>query len=186
MTDSSGGGGLVSVLGEDHRRLEGIAGDYERQAFGDRGPRDLVAHLITEFVRHSVADERHVYPLVKQVLPDGAKLAEQEIERLAGAERVMKTLEGLESDADDFDRLARELVAAIREHVFWEGRDLLPRLEDHCTPEQIQDAGNKVWQAKATAPTHPHPMVADRPPATSVLDPGVGLIDKVRDAVSGA
>lgn len=184
MTDSSGGG-LISVLSEDHRRLEGIARDYERGAFGERGPRDLVAHLITELVRHSVADERYVYPLVKQVLPDGEKLGEQEIQRLAGAERVMKTLEGLDSDAADFDRLTRELVAELREHVLWEGRDILPRLEDHCTPEQIRDVGEKVRQAKASAPTHPHPMLADKPPVTSVLDPGVGLIDKVRDAVTG-
>lgn len=184
MTDGSGGG-LVSVLGEDHRWLEGIVRDYERGAFGERGPRDLVAHLITELVRHAVADERYVYPLVQEVLPDGAKLADQEMQRLAGAERTMKALEGMDSDAADFDRLTRELFADIREHVFWEGRDVLPRLEDHCTPEQIQDAGDKVRRAKENAPTHPHPVVADARPATSVLDPGVGLIDKVRDALGG-
>jgi hypothetical protein len=38
--------------------------------------------------------------------------------------------------------------------------------------------------AKTTAPTRPHPAAPDTPPWNTVLAPGAGLVDRIRDAVS--
>jgi len=35
------------------------------------------------------------------------------------------------------------------------------------------------------APTRPHPLASDRPPLNRLLAPGAGLIDRMRDALSG-
>ncbi|MFY7066141.1 hypothetical protein ACOQFV_09790 [Nocardiopsis changdeensis] len=35
------------------------------------------------------------------------------------------------------------------------------------------------------APTRPHPGAPDTPPADRLLAPGAGLIDRMRDALSG-
>jgi len=42
-----------------------------------------------------------------------------------------------------------------------------------------------VQQAKKLAPTRPHPSAPDKPPLNKVLGPPVGLVDRVRDALSG-
>jgi hypothetical protein len=39
-------------------------------------------------------------------------------------------------------------------------------------------------QAKKTAPTRPHPAAPDKPPANRIMDPGAGLIDRLRDALA--
>ena len=119
------------------------------------------------------------------MLPDGDKLADHEIEEHAKAERVMKSLE--ETDADDpkFDELTRNLIDTIRHHVEDEEKDLLPKLREACNPETLRELGEKFENSKKLAPTRPHPSAPDRPPANKILAPGLGLIDRMRDALSG-
>jgi hypothetical protein len=63
--------------------------------------------------------------------------------------------------------------------------NLFVSLRQACTAEVLQDLGEKVRRAKKTAPTRPHPGAPDTPPANKVLGPGVGLVDRVRDAITG-
>jgi hypothetical protein len=45
--------------------------------------------------------------------------------------------------------------------------------------------GERYKQAKAAAPTHPHPHAPDTPPANVVSGPVTALADRVRDAIRG-
>lgn len=59
-------------------------------------------------------------------------------------------------------------------------------LADHMIADsELRDLGEKVLTAKDAAPTQPHPSSPKQPPANLVLDPGAGLVDKVRDGLSG-
>ncbi|GAB3300127.1 hemerythrin domain-containing protein [Parasphingorhabdus pacifica] len=178
-------GDLIDILVTDHGQVEKAFTDYERGGLSKERRRELVDHVITELVRHSVAEEQYLYPAAREMLRDGDKLADEELREHAEAEQVMKRLEGLDADDPEFERLTRQLIADIRHHVEEEERDLFPRLQDVCTPEQLLDLGNKVIMAKDVAPTRPHPSAPDQPPANMILDPGVGLIDRMRDALSG-
>lgn len=177
---------LIDVIVGDHREMQRAFRDYESGELGERQRGDLVAHIIAELARHDVAEEQYMYPAAREVLADGDEIAKHEIAEHGEAERVMKRLEGLTPADADFARLTRELIDDIRHHISDEERDLLPRLQDHCSPEQLQALGNQVLMAKRSAPTRPHPSAPDTPPANLLLAPGIGLIDKVRDALSGA
>ncbi|MBB5156924.1 hemerythrin domain-containing protein [Saccharopolyspora phatthalungensis] len=177
-------GDLIDELVTDHREVEQAFADYERGGLSDEQRRSLVDHIITELVRHSVAEEQYLYPAARQTLPDGAELADHEIAEHAEAEELMKRLEGLNPTDADFDHLTRQLIDEVRHHVEEEERDLFPRLKQACTREQLDELGDKITSAKKVAPTRPHPSAPDRPPANMLLDPGVGLIDRMRDALS--
>ncbi|MBP5910566.1 hemerythrin domain-containing protein, partial [Streptomyces sp. LBUM 1478] len=60
-----------------------------------------------------------------------------------------------------------------------------PRLRASCSAEALNSLGDKVRTAKKTAPTRPHPAAPDTPPANKLLAPGMGLVDRMRDALSG-
>ena len=64
-------------------------------------------------------------------------------------------------------------------------QNLFPMLRASCSPEALDRLGDKVRQAKKTAPTRPHPSAPDKPPANKLLAPGAGMVDRVRDALSG-
>lgn len=54
-----------------------------------------------------------------------------------------------------------------------------------CSPEALDELGEKTRRAKKTAPTRPHPSAPDTPPGNKLLGPGVGLVDRARDLISG-
>ncbi|MGW9192438.1 hemerythrin domain-containing protein [Micromonospora chersina] len=105
--------------------------------------------------------------------------------QLADAERTMKELESLDPSEPRFDELLTKLTATIRHHVQDEENDLFPRLRAACAREELVELAGKVEAAKKSAPTRPHPAAPDRPPANKLLAPGTGLVDRMRDALSG-
>ncbi|WP_037306220.1 hemerythrin domain-containing protein [Amycolatopsis orientalis] len=174
---------LISVITEDHRAFERIFKELESGKGGDAHRKDLADHLIAELVRHSIAEEQHMYPAARRHLPDGDEVADHEIEEHSKAERIMKDLEGLEPKDNRFDELVGKLIEDVRHHIEEEEGDLLPKLQGACSAEELRDLGEKILRAKKIAPTRPHPAAPDRPPANRILAPGTAFIDKIRDAL---
>jgi len=97
----------------------------------------------------------------------------------------MNQIEQTATDDDKFDDLVTTLITNIRHHIEDEESDLLPKLRDACDATQLHDLGEKFERAKKMAPTRPHPLAPDKPPANRILAPGAGLIDRMRDALTG-
>ncbi|WP_367573387.1 hemerythrin domain-containing protein [Streptomyces griseoaurantiacus] len=179
------GGDVIHELTTDHREVEEMFARFEALPTGDGRRKELVDQVTIELVRHSVAEEMHLYPAVRKYLPDGDSLADKELEDHSTAERTMKELEGCEPDDPRFDQLMTSLMSEIREHVADEENNLFPRLRQAADAEDLEKLGEKVRTAKKTAPTRPHPASPDKPPANKLLAPGAGMIDRLRDALSG-
>ncbi|HJQ48606.1 MAG TPA: hemerythrin domain-containing protein [Amycolatopsis sp.] len=175
---------LISVIISDHRAVEQVFIQLESGHGSPEHRRELADHIITELVRHSVAEEQFMYPAARRRLPGGDELADHEIQEHAEAEQLMKQLEDVPATDPRFQQLLGKLMNAIRHHVEDEEAVLLSKLQRACTPEELRDLGEKVERAKRFAPTRPHPGAPDRPPANLILDPGMGLIDRMRDALS--
>ena len=185
MTDVQTERDVVDVLMTDHREVEAIFVELESRQGTPEHRRQLADVVIAELVRHSVAEEAYVYPAARKALPDGDQLAEHEISEHADAERTMKELEALDPSDSRFDELLTQLTATIRHHVQDEENDLFPRLRAACAREELVELAGKVEAAKKSAPTRPHPAAPDHPPANKLLAPGTGLVDRMRDALSG-
>ncbi len=176
---------LIDVIIRDHREVEQVFAQLEEPGVEPQRRKQLVDHVIAELVRHSVAEEQHMYPAARRRLQNGDEIADHEIEEHSEAERIMKRLEGMEATDREFDGLVRQLIDSIRHHIEDEEKDLLPKLRAACDEQELRDLGEKVMAAKRTAPTRPHPSAPDTPPANRILDPGAGLVDRVRDMLSG-
>ncbi|MGC1211532.1 MAG: hemerythrin domain-containing protein [Micromonospora sp.] len=176
---------VVDVLMADHREVEAIFVELESRQGTPEHRRQLADVVIAELVRHSVAEEAYVYPAARKALPDGDQIAEHEITEHADAERTMKELEGLDPSDPRFDELLTHLTASIRHHVQDEESDLFPRLRAAVAREELVELAGKVEKAKKVAPTRPHPAAPDHPPANKMLAPGTGLVDRMRDALTG-
>jgi hemerythrin superfamily protein len=176
---------LIDVLVHDHREVEDMFTELEGGTIDAARRAELRDKVITELVRHSVAEEMYLYPATRKVLPGGDQLADREIEEHAAAEQVMKDLEKVAPEDARFDQLLAQLIADIRGHVADEETDLFPRLQAACSEQELVELGEKVRQAKKMAPTRPHPSAPDTPPLNKVLGPPIGLVDRIRDALTG-
>ncbi|MEW2304730.1 hemerythrin domain-containing protein [Streptomyces sp. NPDC006655] len=179
------GGNVIDELVTDHREVEEIFGKIEALPPGDKNRKIYADQATMELVRHSVAEEAYLYPAVREHVEGGEALADKELEDHAKAEQIMKDLESCEPDDARFDTLMNSLMSEIRMHVEDEEQNLFPRLRAACSEDALNELGDKVRQAKKTAPTRPHPAAPDKPPANKMLAPGAGLVDRLRDALTG-
>jgi len=175
---------LADAVAADHRAMTELFAKLE--ASGDaRNRGQLAARVIEELVRHSVAEEQFLYPAARTALPDGDEVADRAIAVHAEAEQLMKTLARTDPTTPAFDEQVTTLLAAMRHHFADEEDELLPRLRTACDPGELRELGLRFEQAHRIAPTRPHPAAPDTPPANKIVDLGVGLIDRVRDAMTG-
>lgn len=179
------GGNVIAELEADHRQVEELFQQIEAQPVGDRRRRELADELTRELVRHSVAEEMHLYPAVREYVEDGAMLADKELADHAEVEQMLKDLEDLSADDPRFNDLVAKLRLEVASHVRDEESLLFPKLAASCTPQKLDELGEFVRRSKETAPTRPHPAMPTKPLLGKLLAPGVGMVDRIRDALSG-
>lgn len=175
------GGDVIAELTTDHRWVNELFEQFSDAPSGSEDRKRLADALTIELVQHSVAEELHLYPAVRARLENGDALADKEIADHARVEQLLKDLEQREADDADFDRLMAKLRTEVTAHVDDEEHHLFPRLRNEVHPNVLQLLGDKIREAKATAPTRPHPSVPSTPPVNKLLTPGLGLVDRVRD-----
>jgi hemerythrin superfamily protein len=175
---------VVDILTTDHREMtELLARATQTQDVEQR--RDLVETAIAEVMRHAVAEEMYVYPVMEKDLPGGKEEVEHDKQEHDEIVQVMKKLE--EADAADpaFMELVQELDKQLRHHADDEESDQFPKLRAHLSSEQLVEMGDKVQKAKHLAPTRPHPSAPHSELFHKSVGPGVGMIDRLRDKLTG-
>ncbi|MCK7624379.1 hemerythrin domain-containing protein [Streptomyces sp. RS10V-4] len=179
------GGNVINELTADHREVDELFDALMAQPAGAERRRELADRITVELVRHSVAEEQHLYPAVREHVEGGRTLADKELRDHAEVERLLKALESLDATDDRFDQQIATLKTTVQAHVRDEESRLFPLLADACSAAVLDELGDKVRRAKKRAPTRPHPSAPDTPPANKLLAPGAGLVDRARDLLSG-
>jgi hypothetical protein len=168
---------MLDLLEEDHHLIAQLC---SRAATS----RDAAEVLVATLARHLSAEEQYLYPTVRSVLPDGAPIAEHEVaadaELLVALRRLHTTRT---QDAARRDALAA-VTAHVRSHADRTGGEMFRRLRERCTGGELVRLGNRVEIARSAAPTRPHPGTPSTPPLNKIVDPAVGVVDKVRDALT--
>jgi hemerythrin-like domain-containing protein len=187
MAETAAQRDVIQILTHDHREVESMFVELEAlrgasDSDAARRRKDLVDQVTIELVRHSVAEEAEVYPLVRDRI-DVAE-AEQAKHEHAEAEETMKRLDGLDGDDPEFASALDTLMTEIREHVAEEESEMFPRLRATFSQQELLELGAKVESVKKMAPTRPHPSAPDAPPGDKILGPVTGMFDRLRDAVT--
>jgi hemerythrin superfamily protein len=174
---------VVELLLADHeeakvllRRFEGIA-PTERASY--------FCEVVTELVRHEVAEEQVVYPIIRHA-PGGDEEADTRIAEQAKAEELLADMEKLEASSTEFATHFTSLRQAVLAHASSEEATTFPLLREMEDTESRVALGGRYEHAKSKAPTHPHPHAPDTPPGNMILGPVAALFDKARDAVRDA
>jgi hemerythrin superfamily protein len=171
---------LIDVLVGDHRTIEDLFLELESVGWQPRRIRDLVDVTVAELMRHSVAEEQHLYPTARRYLDDGDELADRALAEHRGAERLLSELMGTDVEHPVFGTLVSRLIGEVREHMSAEERTLFPRLRAECEPNVLVNLGTEVLSAKKLAPTRPHPSAS----RNKLAGPIIGLVDQAVDALT--
>jgi hemerythrin superfamily protein len=184
MTSSQTGQDVIDILISDHRDVTALIGEIWSVA-DPMIRRDLTDTAISELVRHAVAEEMYVYPAMRKYLPDGEKAVEHDIEEHKDLERTMKDLESVDVSSPEFETSLRQLETLLADHVQDEESEQFPELRRRVPHEELVELAGKVETAKKLAPTRPHPGAPNNELFHKLVGPGVGLVDRLRDKLTG-
>lgn len=175
---------VTDILTVDHKDMVDLCGQIE----GTTDPaqrRDLADTVIAEVVRHAVAEEMHVYPVIEEHVPNGAEEVEQDKREHAELQRVMQKMENLDASTPAFMERVRELEGLLRHHAHDEESRQFPQLRTHVPHDKLVKLGETVLKAKEAAPTRPHPNAPQAELFHKTIGLGVGMIDRLRDKLTG-
>jgi hemerythrin superfamily protein len=184
MSGSHTRGDVIDVLINDHRDVTALIGEIKVVA-DPMIRRDLTDTAISELVRHAVAEEMYVYPVMRKYLADGEKAVQHDIEEHKELERTMKKLEAVEVSSREFDDALRKMETLLADHVQDEEAEQFPELRRTVPQEELVELAGKVETAKKLAPTRPHPGAPNSELFHKLVGPGVGMVDRLRDKLTG-
>lgn len=176
-------GDLVDLLVEDHRAIGAL---FVRLSGGGGTPpqrRQATEVAVAELSRHAALEERFLYPAVRDLL--GTAAADRGIAEHSAAERDLVALSKVDVTDQRFDGILARLSSAMRQHMEHEEAELFPELRDRCPPGRLSELGVRYREARELSPTRPHPLAPDTPPWNHVSSPVLGLVDHLRDELSG-
>lgn len=180
-----GGLSMVDLLGEEHDQISALCRQLADPALPS-DQRSRVSEVLTATVtRHLSAEEQYLYPSVRTALHDGAPVADREIAADATLLRALQELSGATTGEPEFDRCVAEIAGQLARHTQVATTEIFPALRAVATEAELIRLGNRVQIAEEAAPSRPHPDTPGTPPWNRIVEPAVGVVDKVRDAATG-
>jgi len=176
---------MVSVLVKDHEEIKEFFGRLEATTDAEER-RDIADRLTAEVARHSVAEEMFLYPAARKALANGDELVDEELQEHAEAEELLKRWEGMAGNDPEFMTLYGKIKEGLLHHIDEEEEPkLFPEMQRALSTEEQQQLGQRITTAKKLAPTRPHPSAPDEPPMNMVVGVPTGVVDRIRDLMSG-
>lgn len=145
----------------------------------------MTEQLIIEESRHEAVEEMYFWPLVRERVTDGDWLADEATVQEQEAKAILDRLDKLDASDPDFEQMLTMFTSAAREHIAFEENRVWPVLRTGLSAAEAEDLGAVLTEAKKAAPTRPHPYTPGTPGVQKATGPAAGLVDKIRDAMTG-
>jgi hemerythrin superfamily protein len=176
----------ITLLKDDHKTVEQLFKRFERA--GDRAyaeKRSLVDRMIEALSVHAAIEEELFYPVARATVPGTDDIALESLEEHHIVKWLLSELEHMDPRDERFDAKVTVLIELVRHHVEEEEGEFFPRVRDELGRKALDDLGDAMSAARASAPTHPHPLAPDTPQGNVVAGALAGVADRVGDTVTG-
>src|ERR687897_360623 len=136
---------VIELIEREHRQVEALF-----QNFRETGSSALVSNICDELDAHAAAEEEAFYPVVRDDVPSGKKLANEAKNEHGDARQLIGRIRRT-SDPDHVVELVNELEQAVNHHVVDEEKEMLPAARSALGDERLVAAGSAYESAKAKA-----------------------------------
>ena len=174
--------GIIDALRHDHDQFREMFARLDVATGKQR--RELFQQLLSEIVRHEVAEEEILRPVSKR--DAGEAIANARIKEESQAEELLKEMEKLDPGSAEFISQLAKLRLEVERHAQAEETKEFPRVAKKESTERLEQMGRAYEAAKRVAPTRPHPSTPNTPVANMLVGPFVAVADRARDAVRDA
>ncbi len=147
---------VFEVLRHDHQQVEHLLSALESGPTAAAGAsldqlaqrKRMADALVVEESRHEAAERMLFWPTVRDSVPDGALLADQAIGQEDEAWEVLDRLDKVDPRDPGFEALLGEFIAAGRDHMAYEERQVWPKLRASLSAVEAGELGSWFDKAK--------------------------------------
>lgn len=144
MQASSPGRSAVAFLSDGHLQLARLSSELAEST----GPlEDLTEAVSAAVTRHLSAEQRFLYPTIRSLLPEGDRIAEQELDADEQILRHLTVLRSTPTHTLEFRRLATQLKDDLIRHARWAATEIYPRLMAMSTEDDLIRLGARIAEA---------------------------------------
>ncbi len=173
---------VVDFLVSQHQQIKGLF-EQTLSASGKAREKSFV-QLRQLLAVHETVEEEIVHPRAKRKITNGDAVVDERLHEEHEAKTVLKQLEKLDVDSDDFTRQLTELRDAVLDHAKHEEYDEFSKLGQELSSTELENMGRAAKLAEAIAPTRPHPGVESQV-ANLLAGPFAAMLDRARDTIIG-
>jgi len=183
MADTTTDMTATELLREQHQNVKQMLSQFGPSKGNERS--ELFDCLRALLAVHETAEEMIVHPALRGISDEGRRIADARVEEENEAKRVLADLEKTGVDGSGFDSLFDQFRTSVLQHAEAEEAQAFPMLEAGVPADKLRQMASAIRTAEKLAPTHPHPHGPSGPVGNTLVGPFVGIVDKVRDALSG-
>lgn len=96
---------------------------------------------------HEHAEESVVYPVLRRLGDDGARVADARMKEESAAEQTLTKLKGMDAGSEAFETLFREFSAKVHAHAESEEHEVLPLLKRSVADQERATMGEAFRRA---------------------------------------
>lgn len=144
----------IELIKSDHRTVDDLFTRFQQSTdTAERG--ELAQTMVAELSRHAAIEEAILYPAIREFVPKGDELTLHADEEHLEVKMLLAEIERMSPDDPQFVQKVDEMIGDTRHHVSEEESEILPKLAESCTRDQLMELGRQLEEAKQTAPTSP-------------------------------
>lgn len=172
----------VELLREQHDHIRDLFGQYERLSAQPSKRKDELAELLVlHLVKHAEVEELVFYPAVRSEVEGLDAEVDEDLEEHHTAELLLWEIDKMSSSDERFDAKVGVLQELVTHHLEEEEQDLFPKVREALSEQRRRQLGAAMMRAHKIAPSRPHPVTPDEPPANLVA----GVVGAGQDALVG-
>lgn len=169
----------LSLLKQDHGNVEALFKRYEGlDADGAAEKRAVVDTVIEQLSVHAAIEEQLFYPAIREANDDTRDAVLEGLEEHHIVKWTLSELAKMAPTDERFDAKVRVLIESVRHHVEEEESEMFDAVRAAIPAQRLEEIGEAMEAAKATAPTRPHPRQPDVPPLNILLGTPVAVLDR--------
>jgi len=175
----------ITMLRDDHKAARELFKRFE--AAGEnahKSKRDIVDRIIEDLSVHAAIEEQVFYPAVRSAVEQAEDEVLESLEEHHIVKWTLSELDGMDPVDERFDPKVTVLIESVRHHMQEEEGKMFPKVRKALGTSELRELGERMQEAKKTAPTRPHPGSLDTPPGNLIVGPLAAVIDAGKDAVA--
>lgn len=169
----------VELLNRDRCPARRLFHDYETQP-DEVQRRCTVDAVVTTLSTLLALEEMIVYPLVRQVVPNGNQTADARVAAHTELKRILVALDAANRDQSRTHSLVAVLREEVEQHLRPETQ-LLDKLRNCVDLQMVADLGGIVEQLKQLVPASARPAPPDEPPLLPLTATIAAAYDRLWD-----